>query len=69
MAKRTNRVAWGLVVVLSTALLAGITVLCSPYVVVLPRQEWGFGQRLFASHSPRPKVNPFRIGFFGVRVK
>jgi hypothetical protein len=39
-----NRVAWGLVVLLSTMLLAGIAVLCSPYVVLLPRQEWGFGR-------------------------
>jgi hypothetical protein len=44
MAKRTNRVASGLVVLLSTMLLAGIAVLGSSYVVLLPRQEWGFGR-------------------------
>jgi hypothetical protein len=43
MAKQTNRVAWGLTVVLAAVMLAGIIVLCSRYVVLLPRQEWGFG--------------------------
>jgi hypothetical protein len=44
MAKRTSRVVWGLAAVLAVLVLARIIVLCSPYGILLRRQEWGFGR-------------------------
>jgi hypothetical protein len=45
MAKRTNRVAWGLVV-LTVVVLGGFELLAAPYLLLLPRQEWGFGREI-----------------------
>jgi hypothetical protein len=79
MAKRAKRAAWRLVVGLVVVLVGGSVTLFADcqsrlpeekkWLVLLPRDRWGFGRLLVASHSPRPKVDPFRVGSFGVRVK
>jgi hypothetical protein len=46
MAKRTSRVAWALVLALAIVVLGGIWQLCASHVVLLPRQEWGFGREI-----------------------
>ena len=46
MAKRTNRMAWGLVAVLAFTVLSGIAGLYAPHAVSLRRLEWGFGPGL-----------------------
>ena len=77
MAKRTNQEAWGLVAILAVVLLVGSGLVFISYqstlpeekkwFALLPRSEWGFGQLLIASHSPRPRLNPFRVWFFGIQ--
>jgi hypothetical protein len=80
MAKRKmSRTAWGLAAVLTVVLVVGSGLLFISYqsrlpeekelFVLLPRSRWGFGQLLIASHSQRPRLNPFRVWFFGVRVE
>jgi hypothetical protein len=75
-----NRVSAVLAAFLAVMLVGGIAVEFAAWnnslpegqkwLVLLPGSRWGFGQRLIASHSPeRQEPNPFRIGFFGVRVK
>jgi hypothetical protein len=52
MAKRTNRVAWGLVWGLAVVMIGSVVVVAdlnsqlpeeSKWVILLPRGEWGFG--------------------------
>jgi hypothetical protein len=77
MANQTNQMARGLVAILAVVLLVGSSLVFISYqstlpkekrwLALLPRSEWGFGQLLIASHSPRPRLNPFRVWFFGVQ--
>jgi hypothetical protein len=81
MAKRTNRVAWSLVVVLGIVVawggmaLAGYSQRDLPEhwrsgVILLPRSQWGFGHsRVYWIHGPtEPATDRFVIGFLAVRI-
>ncbi len=74
-----NRIVWKWVWGLALVLVGGsglLFTICQSslpdekkWLVALPRGEWGFGPFWLPSHgSERRKINPFRLGFFGVRL-
>jgi hypothetical protein len=81
MAKRTNRVTWGLAVVLAVVLLGGGGLLGVHYhsrvpkgaiwLALLPPPAWGFGrmEMAIAARVPLPPEEWVILGFFMVRVK
>jgi hypothetical protein len=62
VAKRTNRVGWGLVAVLGIEVLVGIGLLSSHYrcLILLRQQEWGFGRTEVWARAPAHGVPPTR---------
>jgi hypothetical protein len=82
MAKRTNRVAWGLVVVLALVLLVGCVIFGEGYPYRTPKhlrpfsllhpQSWRFGKNDFVT-MVGPTVTHYQVcyyyGFFVVRLE